>query len=537
MQTHLNLRGKLLAVSLFSVLIALAVSTLIDATLTQWAFEERFRKEATMFAKELAAGFGGAAELDDWQTLTQQIYQIQEARPDVLQVNIFSKLPDGGWLLAASNEDPATANLSRPETESLKRGRTLADLQAGPQERYWFVTTPIRTDAQTIGALQVVISWQAAEKSQARERRQVLLILTALVIFVSLALTIFVQRAVYRPIKRLVAAMQRAEAGSLDVEVLPRGRDELAQLTHHFNRMLRKIRQDSEEKEKLLTQIQQFNAELQHKIGEATEALEERNQELQRVNEALFQSQRQLAEWERLVGMVYLSASIAHEIGTPLHSIAGYIGLLLDDNQLPDDARRRLRIVESQIDRISETLRTMLASARQPDPQVQPLDLNRLLRDLLHLTSPGMSPRKVRLNTRLAPDLPEVLADANQLQQVFLNLIANALDAMPTGGELLVETVAEECPEQWQQGRGARRTRCAVIRIGDTGQGIPEEHLQKIFEPFFTTKEVGHGTGIGLAVCRQIIQAHGGRIQVASQPGGGSTFTVCLSLPEEGPQA
>jgi two-component system NtrC family sensor kinase len=243
------------------------------------------------------------------------------------------------------------------------------------------------------------------------------------VILVSVTLTIFVQRGVYRPIRRLVEAMQQAQAGSLDVEVVPRGGDELAQLTRHFNRMLLRIRQDAAEKEALLNQIQQFNQELQGKIQEATQTLERRNAELQRVNEALFHSQRQLAQWERMAGMVYQSASIAHEIGTPMHSIAGYIHLLLTDERLPDDAKRRLKVIESQLDRISETLRTMLASTKQPQPQVRPLDLNALVQEIVHLTSPGMSHGHIRVRLDLQQALPPVLADGNQLQQVFLNLI------------------------------------------------------------------------------------------------------------------
>ena len=113
----------------------------------------------------------------------------------------------------------------------------------------------------------------------------------------------------------------------------------------HFNRMLGRIRQDTAEEEKLLSQIQQFNEELQGKIQQATRTLEQRNHELQHVNEALFQSQRQLAQWERMAGMVYQSAAIAHEIGTPLHSIAGYIHLLLIDSHVPDDAKRRLKVI------------------------------------------------------------------------------------------------------------------------------------------------------------------------------------------------
>jgi len=357
--------------------------------------------------------------------------------------------------------------------------------------------------------------------------------LAATVILVSVTLTIFVQRGLHRPILRLVDAMQRAQAGSLDVEVVPRGSDELAQLTTHFNRMLSRIRQDTAEKETMLRQIQQFNADLQGKVQQATKTLEHRNQELQRVNEALFLSQRQLAQWERMAGMVYQSAAIAHEIGTPMHSIAGYIHLLLTDDRLADDARRRLKIIESQLDRISDTLRTMLASTKQPPPQVQPLDLNALVSDLVHLTAPGMSRGNIQVYLDMQGGLPLVLADGNQLQQVFLNLIANAIDAMPAGGELHVKTAIDGFDSKGL-GHPIDPKRCIAISLRDTGQGIPEEYLGRIFDPFFTTKDAGHGLGIGLAVCAQIIHLHDGTIAVQSQPGEGSIFTIRLPIYQEG---
>jgi two-component system, NtrC family, sensor kinase len=534
MNIHLSLRGKLIAVSIFSVIVALLISTLIDAEIAQRAFTQRFRDEATRVGKELSAGFGGSTELDDWQTLVQKIHQIKEARADIRHIDVFAKNAENGWSLAASDEDPPTAHLTPQEVTSLARGRTFADVQEGWNERYWRVITPIRAEKQVIGALQVLVSWEEAQRDEARERRQMLLMLAATVTLVSVALTIFVQRAVYRPIRGLVGAMQRAQAGSLDVEVASRGSDELAQLTMHFNRMLLRIRQDTAEKEKLLSQIQQFNAELQGRIQEATQTLEHSNLELQRVNEALFHSQRQLAQWERMAGMVYQSAAIAHEIGTPMHSIAGYIHLLLADSRLPDDAKRRLKIIESQMDRISDTLRTMLASTKQPQPQVKPLDLNVLVGDLLHLTSPGMSRGNIHVFTDLQDDLPMALVDGNQLQQVFLNLIANGVDAMPAGGELHVKTAVDLI-----DGSGLGRPRsdhqpCVAVSIRDTGQGIPEEYLTRIFDPFFTTKEAGQGTGIGLAVCAQIVHVHGGTIVVQSQPGEGSTFTIRLPIHEEG---
>jgi signal transduction histidine kinase len=534
MRTHLSFRGKLIAVSITSVILALAVSIFIDAQLAQRAFVRRFQEDTTLLARELAAGFGGSRALDDWQTLVQKISQIKETREDIHQISVFAKGPGNDWLLAAPDEEPPIARLSRQEVASMVRGRTLVEPQGGRDEHLWKVITPIRTDKYIIGALQLVISWEAAQEDEARERSQTLLMLVATVILVSTAVAIFVQRALYRPIARLVDAMQRAQAGSLDVAVQPRGRDELAQLTGHFNRMLGKIRQDAAEKEGLLIQIQRFNEELQEKIRESTEVLAQRNQELQRLNESLFYSQRQLAQWERLAGMVYQSAAIAHEIGTPLHSIAGYIHLLLADVHLPDNARRQLNIVESQLDRISETLRTMLASTEQPAPQVQPLDLNVVLAELLRLTSPGMARGSVQVHTDFERELPLVLADANQLQQVFLNLIVNAMDAMPSGGELHVETAVEAAHGHVPGRPGAQHRRCVTVRIRDTGHGIPEAHLDKIFDPFFTTKEAGQGTGIGLAVCSQIIQAHGGSISVHSQRGEGSTFTVRLPISKEG---
>jgi two-component system, NtrC family, sensor kinase len=534
MPIHLSLRGKLIAVSIVSVIIALMLSTLIDTEIARRAFTERFRDEATRVARELAAGFGGSTELDDWPTLVHKIQQIKEARGDILQINVFARNPENGWSLAASDEDPPTAHLTSQDLANLTRRRTFAALEEGWEARYWRVITPIKVDKQIIGALQVLMSWEAAQQDEAKERHQMLLTLAATSILVSVTLTIFLQHAVYRPLKALVGAMQRAQTGSLDVEVVPHGHDELSQLAMHFNRMLLRIRQDTAEKEKLLTQIQQFNEELQGKIQQATGILELRNQELQHVNDALFQSQRQLAQWERMSGMVYQSAAIAHEIGTPLHSISGYIHLLLTDNRVPDDAKRRLKVIESQMDRISETLRTMLASTKQPQPQVRALDLNALLHDLAQLTSPAMLRGNITVYTELQDDLPMVLADGNQVQQVFLNLIANAVDAMPSGGELHIGTVIETANDSRLDRAGTDDGGCVAVSIRDTGQGIPEEYLTKIFDPFFTTKEVGRGTGIGLAVCSQIIHAHGGSIAVQSQRGEGSTFTIRLPIHKEG---
>jgi hypothetical protein len=155
---YLSLREKLIAVSLISIAIALVASTLIDSELARRAFLKRFQDDAIRGAKELSAGFGGTMELDDWQTLLQKIHQIKEARGDIRHIDIFARTPENSWYLAASDEDPPSAYLGPQELASLARGRTFAELEEGSEERYWRVTTPIRTDRQVIGALQVLIS-------------------------------------------------------------------------------------------------------------------------------------------------------------------------------------------------------------------------------------------------------------------------------------------------------------------------------------------------------------------------------------------
>ncbi len=152
-----------------------------------------------------------------------------------------------------------------------------------------------------------------------------------------------------------------------------------------------------------------------------------------------------------------------------------------------------------------------------------------------------MSSRNIRLVTQFDPDLPTVDADTSQLQQVLLNLITNALDAMPHGGELRIETSVEQPVET----PGVKETKAiramhlpsdhgsVIVKVRDTGSGIPEEILPKIFDPFFTTKAVGEGTGIGLSVCQQIIKIHGGVIEVSSQTGLGSAFTIKLPVQRE----
>jgi signal transduction histidine kinase len=217
---------------------------------------------------------------------------------------------------------------------------------------------------------------------------------------------------------------------------------------------------------------------------------------------------------------------MAHQIGTPLNSISGYIQLILQEGNLNPADRDRLEIIESQLDRLADSVKNLLSFTRQPKAQRKAVDVNGILVELIHLGEPWFHTRGVELSTSLAPNLPPVFGDPIYLQTLFLNLITNALDAMPTGGLLTIKTQEASSPSSSENGRWLK------ISITDTGIGITEESKKRIFDPFFTTKKIGEGTGLGLAICEKIIREHFGRLEVESAVGRGSSFFVFIPVPQ-----
>ncbi len=230
--------------------------------------------------------------------------------------------------------------------------------------------------------------------------------------------------------------------------------------------------------------------------------------------------QQQLLTSEKLASIGLLSAGVAHEINTPLTGISSYIQML--QKKLADTHYAQiLGKVEAQTDRVARIIKNLLAFARSPsDASFQRVDLKQSLEEILSLIDYKLRNMNIRLDLELAP-VPPVYAQGERLQQVFINIILNALDAMPGGGTLRIRLGLED---------GA-----AAVRISDTGTGIRPEHLSRVFDPFFTTKGVGKGTGLGLSISYAIVKEHDGRIEVQSEVGRGSTFTITLPIGRGGP--
>ncbi|MCJ7784879.1 MAG: PAS domain S-box protein, partial [Desulfobacterales bacterium] len=231
--------------------------------------------------------------------------------------------------------------------------------------------------------------------------------------------------------------------------------------------------------------------------------------DLQGAREALLQS-------EKLAAMGRLTSQIAHELNNPIYGIMNTLELL--KTEIPPESKRR-RILElslSETERLSEMLRNMLSFSKPEEEVRKRVNVNELLEGLLLMMEKQMKEANVKVVTRFEPEIPEIMASTNQMRQVILNLFKNAKEAMPRGGTLTVRTEKEDTK--------------VLIRIQDTGTGIPEEIRNKIFEAFFTTKQKVKGVGLGLSVCYGIIKDHGGEIRVDSKEGKGTTFTISLPI-------
>lgn len=241
--------------------------------------------------------------------------------------------------------------------------------------------------------------------------------------------------------------------------------------------------------------------------------------------------EREVQQAEKLAVVGQLAAGIAHQIGTPLNVISGSAEYLMMEGGTDRPRPRELEIIVAQTDRITKLIQQLLNFARPARIAVQPVKLNDLLREVLGLTEHQIAKERITVKTDLQADLPTITGDENQMEQAFLNIVINAWHAMPAGGTLTLRT--RTAPAGDRPRRAGRPTPPGVeVSIADTGIGIPAEHLSRIFDPFFSTKGVGRGTGLGLAITRRIVEDHHGTIEVASEVGRGTTFTI--RLPVEG---
>ncbi len=299
-------------------------------------------------------------------------------------------------------------------------------------------------------------------------------------------------RSITRPIGEMVDATRSITAGRFDQEVDAGSQGEIALLANSFNTMLKSLRQ-------MKSDLEEWARTLEEKVKERTEEL--------------LAMQARVAQSERLASVGMLAAGVAHEINNPLGGILALTALTLEDIPADSPDRENLEEVIKQTERCRDIVKGLLEFSRQSEVHTEPVDLNRILEETLALISRQSIFLNIEVVKELDPDLPEVMADRSQFQQVFMNIIMNAVQAMEEKGRVTLVT------------RRAGEDRVEIL-ISDTGRGIPAEKIDRIFDPFFTTKASGQGTGLGLSIAYGIVSKHRGTITVESEEGRGSTFTI-----------
>lgn len=226
--------------------------------------------------------------------------------------------------------------------------------------------------------------------------------------------------------------------------------------------------------------------------------------------------QEQLLHADRLATIGQLAAGVAHELNEPLGNILGFAQLAKKAPQVPEQVEQDLMKIEKASLHAREITRKLLVFARQAPSSMTQVTLNQLIDDGLYFLESRCAKAGIELVREIAPDLPEIQADPSQLNQVFVNLVVNSIQAMPEGGKLTITVAVKDD--------------MVFISIGDTGCGMDKEALEKIFLPFFTTKDIGEGTGLGLSLVHGIVTSHGGTIEVESEVGKGTRFEIRLPI-------
>jgi len=244
------------------------------------------------------------------------------------------------------------------------------------------------------------------------------------------------------------------------------------------------------------------------------------------------QTEEELIRSEKLASLGQLAASVVHEVNNPLAGIMVYLKLLLkkykEEKIQTKSTEEQLLKMEKELDRTTRIIRNLLDFARQSEPSTKPIEINKVIDAALLLVRNQINLENISLEKNLDLDLPLVLADFDKIQQVLINIMLNAIQAMPEGGKLIITTSAARGSKI-----GGTQKNTVRIDIKDTGVGIPKENLNKLFTPFFTTKEKGKGVGLGLSVVHGIIGKHKGKIDVESEPNEGTTFTIYLEAMDE----
>ncbi len=495
----MSLLVKLIVLFGAILLVTTLASALVGWTLAESAVENEIRQRALESARALKEELQSPSTFDA-RDATQAMEAFLRSHRGMNAIELAVKRP-GPDLILRVTMGPGGPIVDRSEGSAEAPRQETSALVEGAEGRFWSVAVPLHL-GRSPARLTLEASLAEADQLAAKESQVFAAVTLGGALLLILAAQLLISRLIGRPITRIANAMAQVESGSLEVQApLGAGR-EFDELARGFNAMLSRIRG--------------FNQELTDRIEDATSDLARKNHDLAELNDLLVAARRDLTSKERLAALGQLAGTIAHELGNPLNSISGHVQLLERQTDLSEAARADLSLVSAEVRRMTDVIRRFLDSTRGLRPAPEPTDVASLMHEAIDMTLSAEARARLTVTAEAQPGLGRVVTDPSLVRHVLTNLIANAGDAMPQGGELHLSAFTEDGE--------------LCVRCSDTGAGIGQDERRRVFEPFYTTKPRGKGTGLGLAICREIARALRGRIEVESQPGHGATFTLRVPL-------
>jgi signal transduction histidine kinase len=332
-----------------------------------------------------------------------------------------------------------------------------------------------------------------------RAQRLLVFSTIGLLLIILMVLAVSYRWLIGRPMSIIIRTIDEFQTGQYVKRIPIARRDEWGQLAEHFNSMAQEI-------EQVLARNQELTRSLEDRVQEATRRVVE--------------LQRQVNQLQQLTALGYLTATLAHDLGTPLHSIAGLANLLQERGNRPPDEVRKLELIVQQTQRLNAVIQNVRRATRPPEPHFEAVGVAELLNETLSLVDPLMRKAGIELQVHLDAQIPQINADRSRVQTALLNLIQNAMEAMPEGGKITV----------FAQSDAERRE--VSLTVQDTGIGIPPELMERIYEPFFSTHQEEGLRGLGLAIVQDIVKIHGGRIAIESRPHDGTKIVLTFPSAE-----
>jgi signal transduction histidine kinase len=495
-----SLKLKITTAALLIICIIMFVSAWRNIEAIEQKLLDGQKEKAVLISERIAHGIMVLMLKNMWKDMQVMMEGMVKDSKELKEIRIF--LPEKGTIVASSKPEEVGTRIYREGLQLFKeKGGREAFVIEKNNQHYASKLTPLENHAichrchgsteKILGVMDVEISLAGVQQS-IRDLKKEHLLDTAIAFFLmGGGFLLVIGLLIDSPIKKMIKTIRRIESGDLSARMKEGKADEFGLVAKSFNRMLG--------------------------------SLESANNEIKRCHNEQMQRAAKLASLGEII------SGIAHEIKNPLAGISCAVQVFQSEVSDDDNRKAITKEILDQINRLDRTVKGLLNFARPKPPRFAPARVMDVLDKAMFFIYPEAKKHNVVARTESEDDIPDIMMDADQIEQVFLNLMINAVQAMPSGGELKV-SVSLLNKDEFDSDSSVQSNieKIVSVEFQDTGDGIEQENVRTIFDPFFTKK--AKGTGLGLSISRRIVQEHGGDISVISEVGKGSTFTVYLPV-------